>query len=276
MVLLGIIGAFCTRLLMSQSRFFDATAAQRSARSVARTSMNLLLSELRMVEDSSSASGGIRAVANTGKSITVRVPYSFGLVCGVSASATTAMMLPVDSAMAATTKYKGYGWRAADGGYTYFTPSLPLGADSILPNPSSNVCTAAQIRGVNIRGRASRIVELKPPAVGVLAGTPLFVFQEVTYSFAGSTVYPGRIALWRQANGGSADELMAPFDTSARFRFFVRGVDTSRVLPPVITDSIVGLDLVLNGMSSRTAAGKSAPANTRMITSVFFKNRRAP
>jgi hypothetical protein len=69
---------------------------------------------------------------------------------------------------------------------------------------------------------------------------------------------------------------MAPFDTSARFRFFVRGVDTSRFVPPVSTDSIVGLDLVLNGMSARTAAGKSGPANTRMITSVFFKNRRAP
>jgi prepilin-type N-terminal cleavage/methylation domain-containing protein len=278
LVLAGIIGGVCMRMLMFQSRFFDATMGRRSARGVARTAQNLIMSELRMVEDSSSVAGSIRAVSASGKLIKIRVPYWFGLVCTVGASSTTAMMLPIDSAVLASAKYNGYAWRASTGRYGFITPANPLGSDSLLPNPGSTACGAAgaQIKSLTVKGRVGTIIDLKPQAAAATAGSPIFAYQEVTYAFSNSGIYPGRIGLFRQATGGTNDEVMAPFDTSARFRFYVKGADTSRISAPALVDSIVGLDLVLNGASVRTAVGNSAPTMTKMVTSVFFKNRASP
>ena len=54
MVVLGIIGAALSRLLLSQSRFYDLQTQLRRARFVSRTAINAALSDLRMVE----ATGG--------------------------------------------------------------------------------------------------------------------------------------------------------------------------------------------------------------------------
>ena len=79
-VLLGIVGGAVTRMLVDQMRFFDGVQVGRGARSVARNSMNVLMSELRMVQDS----GGITAVANDNRSVTLRVPYRMGVLCGTA------------------------------------------------------------------------------------------------------------------------------------------------------------------------------------------------
>src|SRR3712207_7578478 len=84
LLLLGIIGTVFTRLLVAQGRFFNTQFAQRSARGAARAPMNLVLSELRMVQDQ----GGLDNAAADGKRIRLKVPYRFGIVCGTAGGAT--------------------------------------------------------------------------------------------------------------------------------------------------------------------------------------------
>ena len=71
-------------------------------------------------------------------------------------------------------------------------------------------------------------------ASGATVAAPVFFFQKVTYSFRTSGVYPNALGLWRNVEGGANEELVAPFDTSARFRFYQAGDDTSRVSPPAV------------------------------------------
>ena len=107
LIIVGIIGAAFTKLLTSQSRFFDQQTNIRKARSVARNSMNVMLSDLRMVQDS----GGIDSAASDGKLIRIKVPYRFGLVCATNGTITTVSMLPSDSSVVAMAKYGGFAWR---------------------------------------------------------------------------------------------------------------------------------------------------------------------
>jgi hypothetical protein len=106
----------------------------------------------------------------------------------------------------------------------------------------------------------------------------VYLWQYVAYEFKASSAYPGRIGLYRvEADGSDAAqeiELMAPFDTSARFKFFVPNQDTSQVEVPPVLAEIRGLDLVLNGAATANAASRSAPAVSRVTTAVFFKNVR--
>jgi hypothetical protein len=106
----------------------------------------------------------------------------------------------------------------------------------------------------------------------------VYLWQYVAYEFKASTAYPGRIGLYRiQADGtpGAQEvELMAPFDTSARFKFYVPGQDPSQVAVPATLSTIRGLDLVLNGAAGKPASAGSTPAVNRLTTAVFFKNVR--
>ena len=56
--LVAILGLMLTRFLLAQSRFTEHQHALREARMVSRHALNILESELRMVQDS----GGITAV----------------------------------------------------------------------------------------------------------------------------------------------------------------------------------------------------------------------
>jgi hypothetical protein len=279
LVLIGIVGAMFTKMLVAQGRFYNAQYAQRSARSVSRAPMNVLLSELRMVQDS----GGVDAAQADGKRVRLKVPYRFGVVCGTAGSATVASMLPVDSAVSAT--YAGWAWRAVNGSYTDVAAIEPLGADSlrdVTGKPGEAPCAAARIHRpvVNTAGGAKegRVLELRPASAAAPVISPVYLWQYVAYEFKASTAYPDWIGLYRiEADGTAAAkelEIMAPFDTSARFRFFVPGQDTSQVDVPATLTTIRGLDLVLNGAAGMTAPSGSAPAVSRLTTAVFFKNVR--
>src|SRR5205085_12378660 len=78
--ILGILGALLTRIMLQQSRFADQQNALRTARAVSRQAMNILESELRMVQDS----GSVDSASTDGKTIRVLAPYRFGINCGVS------------------------------------------------------------------------------------------------------------------------------------------------------------------------------------------------
>ena len=271
-VLLGIVGGALTRLVVDQMRFFDGIQVSRGARSAARNSMNVMLSELRMVQDS----GGVTAIGADNKSITVNVPYRFGMFCGTSGGASTLSMLPVDSMTAAMASMAGYAWRRrTTGRYSYVNTS------AVTPSGTPTRCTGAGageagIATVSINGRTGEVVDVSPEiAAGTNVGSAVFFYQSVTYSFAASSMFPGKIGLYRAVNAGTPEELMAPFAPTARFRYFVSGDDTSRTTAPALAD-IRGVGLVLTATGQRRPAGRTSDIESRMMTAIFFKNTRAP
>jgi prepilin-type N-terminal cleavage/methylation domain-containing protein len=276
LVLVGIIGAAFTRVLVSQTRFYDRETNRRSARSIARGATSILMADLRMVQDS----GGVDSVTADGKLVRILVPYRFGLVCATNGNRTIVSMLPTDSGTTAFSVYQGFAWRNATGRYGYVFPADPLTTDIPVPSVSPTDCTGsgagqAQIRTVSANGRAGEILDLNAPASsGATVGAPVFLWQRITYSFRASTVYPNRLGLWRNVQGGVNEELMAPFDTSTRFRFYRTGDDTSRVAPPLVSE-IRGIDLVLTAQSPRATSDNASFSTSRIVTSVFFKNVRA-
>lgn len=272
LVILGVLGAALTRLLLAQSRLYELQRAQRDARAVAQASMNLLFSDLRMVHDGGDAPGGVMIASP--ETLSVRVPYAIGLVCGNGLAATTVSMLPADSVVLSMAKYAGFAWRdRVSGKYTY-VPVVDTVMNAPVTSLTPSTCTAtAKIISDTIGARSWAPLDLKPisaPA-GVQPGAPVFLYQNVTYYFGASTAYPSRLGLWRKVEGRSADELVAPFDASARFKFFLRSVDTSTVTPPLVLDSLVGVSLVLTGASPSNMSGRAAE-KSRMETAVLFRN----
>ena len=276
LVLCGILGVAITRLLLAQSRLFEIQKSRRDARAVGRTSINLLFSDLRMTHDGSSAPGSV--ILASPETLKVRVPYAIGLVCGMGSGSGTnplvVSMFPTDSAVRAMSTYAGYAWHSRlTKQYTY----VPLDAATpVLPvtSASGNVCTgAASIKTDTLNGRSWGPMDLRPAPLAAQPGAPMFFYQEVMYWFGASTAYPGRIGLWRLATGGSAEELIAPFDNSARFKFYERNIDIPSLAAPAVLDSLVGVAFVLNGASPSNMPG-AKPVKNSMETSVFFKNRR--
>jgi prepilin-type N-terminal cleavage/methylation domain-containing protein len=266
MVLLGIISTLFTRLLLSQSRFFDLQSASNSARNVSRGPINRIVSDLRMVE----AEGGV--IAATTSAITVRVPYAIGVVCSTqgSPSETEVTLLPVDSVMYNAPGFYGYAWRDnSTGHYSYVETDAWVG-DKIV----SGACTTAGITNLTNGPR----IALKPglPTAATL-GTPVMLFRRVKYEFASSVIVPGRIGLFRTVlnpNGSqTSEELSAPFASTASFGFYTLGSNAPSSVPPADLTTLRGFELHLDGMSEGKASGKTVPTTTPFTTAVFFKNR---
>ena len=155
MTIFAILGALFTRALLTQGRFADQQNAARASRMVARQGMNILESEIRMVQDS----GGIELAAADGKSIRVLVPYRFGLNCGVTGGKTVVSMLPVDSLSLAQARYAGFAWRNQLSRYTTVSPAAPTGADAPTTAADPTQCTGAapgqaQIATLALNGRS--------------------------------------------------------------------------------------------------------------------------
>jgi hypothetical protein len=112
------------------------------------------------------------------------------------------------------------------------------------------------------------------------AGWPVFIYQRVTYAFDASQAYPGRRGLWRRLKSASgatiSDEIVAPFDTSAKFRFYVLNEDTAQSAVPADLNTVRGLQLVLAGASPQVPRNSQQAKQAALVTGVFFKNRRDP
>ena len=68
---------------------------------------------------------------------------------------------------------------------------------------------------------------------------------------------------------------MGPFDGAARFRIYTRGDDTSRtVFSLADTATVKGIDIVLTGVAQRLTGGYTNIQQSKMVSSVFFKNLR--
>lgn len=279
LVVLGIVAATVTRLLVLQIRGFDQQNGRRFARSASQAAINIITSDLRMVQDTL----GVAAIGTDGKSITVRVPYRFGIICYADPLGTkiTAAMAPVDSAAGAMAKYAGWAFRnRANGAYVY-----PTVTSMTTPSTSTATCNGA-IRPVTVGSSSSKAIDFTPSISGISAsfpavtlptvGSPVFLYQRITYSFAPSTAFPGRTGLYRQVQGGTNEELIAPFEGASRFRYFFLMDDTSRTTVSAgDTTRVKGIDLVLVGQSPRKAFGSSSYTTSQSVTAVFFRNIRS-
>jgi len=276
MTVLAIVGLAFTKILRYQTTYFAHETTLRTARTVARTATNLMLSDLRAVQDS----GSVDSVAADAKLVRVLVPFRYGLVCATNGSTTTVSLLPSDSSSAGMSVYKGFAFRNGTGRYTYVFPANPTTSDIPATSTTPASCTGsatgqAQITPVSVAGRTGDIVDLKSNGgSGAIALAPVFLFQKVSYSFRTSGVYPGMLGLWRNVEGGQNEELAAPFDTTARFRFYQTGDDTSRTTPPAVAD-IRGLELVLVARAPRASSSNTSSNTVKVVTSVFFKNVRS-
>ena len=84
---------------------------------------------------------------------------------------------------------------------------------------------------------------------------------------------PGRMALWRQVNGGALVEMIAPFATDARFAFLMGSQLAVQEVAPADLETVQGLELRLFAESETTPEGASAPARFEMRARVKFTNR---
>ena len=263
MVVLGVLGAALTRLYLSQSRFYDLQGELRRARLVSRMAINAALSDLRMVE----ATGGL--VSATPTQVTMRVPYAIGVVCANTPAQTTLSLWPIDSTVYATAGFSGYGWRDSVGNITY------VEAGTSVSNDNASLCVAANV--VTMPG--GKVVAVRPPLPATLPtvtaiGTTVFLIQRLTYEFKPSAALPGRTALWRTIFAtGQADELVAPFDPTAKFRFLVAGSDTAQAGPPTPLSDTRGLELGLTSQSDRAPEGATVPRQAQVVTAVYFNNQ---
>jgi prepilin-type N-terminal cleavage/methylation domain-containing protein len=255
LTIVAVLGASLTRLMTSQMRFFNMMGAKKDARAITRGSLLILQNELRMLETS-----GVDSATST--RLVLKVPYVFGVVCSNS----TVSLLPVDSLIYASAVPAGYAWRdtATSGGYTYVTQTSAPGTGS------AGTCTGQSITTLT-NGRVITVAPTMSSSAAV--GAPIFLWQKVTYEFKASTTVSGATALWRTVNGGSADEISVPFDTSAKFRFYVLDRDTSQVTVPGTLSQIRGIDLQLDSKAEKRVAGRSTTETAKIRASVFFRNR---
>lgn len=257
--LLAVIGAAITGLFVTQSKYFDQQQKLAFARSVTRSAGNIMLSEMRMIDKDS----GVTAASPT--SVTLRVPYMMGVVCN-NVGSLTISTVPVDSLIYANAVFAGFAWRRPTGKWAY----QPTGT---APVPGAvATCTGNRVSVIN-PVVTQRVLVLTPNAPNAKIGEPVFLYQNVRYYFASSTSVPGRIGLFRQIPGTTTnEEIVAPFDNAAKFRFFVLDRDTAQNNAPSNLRTITGIQLVLDAVSEKP--NKDGTYTTVPVrTAVFFKNR---
>ncbi len=263
MVILAIVGMGLTRVMSSQARYFDHQKTSNLARAVSRGPLNRVVSDLRMVE----AAGGVMSASAS--AVTMRVPYAIGVVCGAGPNNTYThiSLLPVDSAMYSGLGYSGYAWRGGDGVYHYVDDNTTKEVGTL------SVCNAAQVTSLTAEG--ARIIRIMPKLdAAATVGTPVFLYRKIRYSFASSTSVPGTIGLFRtRIEDNFSEELSAPYDASAKFRFYVGSNLVAQAAPPSNLATLRGLEMNMTGLSERTPTGATQKKKAPFVTAVFFKNR---
>jgi len=260
--LAGLIGLALARLVISQARFVAGQDGMLQARSTARAALNVLSSELRALTP-----GSLRAA--TADSITVRVPYAFGVACQQSGGGTAVSLLPGDSSIYNAATASGYAFHDSTGVWQFVEPATVASGTC---SPSGPAITT-----LGATGWPARAVKVSPNALNTREGDLVYLYQVVRYALAPSTTLPGRLGLWRTVlSTGTREELAAPFDTGSTIRFLVGSRLTVRTTPPSVLDSVRGVRLRLVGQSERAPEGKSAPSRFDLSTNIVFRNNEGP
>lgn len=255
---MALIGVALVRMLISDSRFVASQDGMMSARQGSRAAMNVMSAELRGV-----AQGGL--VSASRDSIVVVVPFAFGMTCNTVSNTVIASLMPPDSLSYATSTADTMAWRDPNSG-TY--KLVPL--TGIAPSTQTSACTADSIRvlsGGKLLGISGIPSADRPPTARLF-----YLAHTIRYKFAASTLLPGRRALWRQAGSGAWDELVAPFDTAAKFQFLVGPSLTLQASPPADLTTVRGLELQLISESVSKAPGVPDYQRFRLVTRVPFLN----
>lgn len=262
MVVTAILAAGLLRMIMGDMRFAEDREAWRTARQAARSGLTVLTSELRMVE----TGAGVESAVAGGQDLTVRAPYGLGVLCSTNGATSTVTLLPSDSTMFAQPGHSGFGWRNdTTEVYTY----VPAG--TVTTGASSAPCTAA---GITLLA-GTRVATLGGGVPATLpSGTVFLLYRRIRYEIKASVAMPGRLALWRTVvTTGGSEELAAPYDSTARFRFYVATATTAQDAVPSPLSTITGLELAFAGRSDRTPRGEAGPKVVPFTNSIFFHNR---
>ncbi len=260
-IVVSIIAASMTQLVVTTSRADEVKNAAREARGVSRAAINLLESELRMVDPF-----GVIAPTND-STLTVRVPYAFGMVCQGTGGGAVVSFLPSFELSASfnTPGHSGWAWRDPTSKYVYE-------ATTTIGSGSASTCTAAQID--NYASGGGVVAAFPAPSLNIEPGAIAFAYRLMTYSLRESTTYPGRKGLFRTAGAnGVPEELAAPFSTTSRLRFYSGNDLIATDTVPTFLDNLRGIQFVLNGESVRTPRASSSVARAPFVTAVFFQNR---
>ncbi len=268
----SIMGAAILSLMVGFTRFQERSEAQRSARLVGRAAVNVLVDGVRMVDPS----WGVEAVSAS--SITVKAPYAIGLVCASTLTSATVALVPVDSVLFSDGGYSGFAWLSSG---TF----LPVAGGSAVVSGAFPVsCASAGIQEqtapVSAPNQRTLVVVLTVPSgeltVALAAGTPVMLYRRLRFYFAASAqpALDGRTALWRALldDPSPVAELVAPFDASAAFRFYVSGSRMPRTAPPTDLTTLRGLQFYLPGESVNAVRQRHAPEQADLTTASFFLN----
>ena len=268
LVIAAVIGAALTQLVLSQSRFAALQGGITQARGGARAALNVMSGDFRMVSDS-----GLVAAAHD--SVTVRVPFAYGVACGQFFGKAIVSLLPADSAAYFAATASGYAWRDTTGSYVFVQPAAVTASFAVMCGIP--LLTNPPIATLSAPGWAATAVAVPNDTRRVPPGPPqgsvVYLYQLVRYAFAPSGQLPGRIGLWRTVlSTGERDELVAPFDTSASFQFLVGSSLTPTVAPPADLTKVYGLRLVLVAASETAPEGRTKPVQFNITTNVVFRN----
>ena len=252
----GIMGVALTQMLIHNSRFVAHIEAMMNARQVARAAMNVMGAELAMVSN-----GGLSLASPT--SITLRVPYAFGIICD-QATQRIASLVPTDSVMFASASADGLAWRNdASEEYTLMTIS---NVSTTTDHANEHKCTD---QGIAILTDGKMIkMTITPDTLSI--GDVFYLYQTIRYQFASSADLTGRLGLWRKRGSDADEEILAPFDNTASFAFFVGSAATAQASPPSDLTTVVGLELNLVGSSEVTPLNSSQPPSFEISTRVNF------
>ena len=257
----GIMGVALTQMLIHNSRFVAHTEAMMNARQVARAAMNMMGAELAMVSN-----GGLTAASAT--SITLRVPYAFGILCNPHSGYRIGSLLPTDSIIYASASADGLAWRSdATDEYTFMTVS------SVTVAATSSERAKCLNQGITIF-TDDRAISMMVTSDTLSFGNTFYLYQTIRYQFAGSADLTGRLGLWRKRGSDADEEILAPFDNTSRFAFFVGSAATAQASPPADLTTVVGLELNLVGSSEVTPLNSSEPPSFEITTRINFLNNQ--
>ncbi|HEY2805145.1 MAG TPA: hypothetical protein VGI92_04725 [Gemmatimonadales bacterium] len=258
----GIIGIALTKLVINQSRFVSTQDGIMRARSGARAALNVLASEVRMVSDS-----GLRSASSD--SIVIRVPYAFGIACIWGLGYTAIAPFPSDSASVAIAAPSGVAWRDSVGSWHFIEPA------TVITGIPTTFCNAVGIHVMNsTKWTATSWAVSGTTSTAPSQFAPVYLYQTITYAFGPSVDMPGRRALWRAVpSAGLREEMVTPFDSSAKFMFIVGNAQAVQASPPAVLDSVVGVRVRLVAASDNAPGGRTAPMIFNLSTNLLFRNR---
>ncbi len=282
LTIFSLIGVVLTKLLLGQSTNFARDVSSRKARSGARSAMNVMISDLRMAQDT------LGVVTANDSTFTFKAPTVFGLICANTAASTIVVTVPADSFVVAQLKYGGYAVRNNVAPYNY--TFISSGASGTKTAGLKTLCSALAIPmrpdTVKQNGDTGYVYTLTPGNAAITSvGQPAFIYQTLTYRFRASTAYPGFRGLYRAVYGITSDslveEIMAPFTSAARFSYYITSPtvasrDSAMRTPPANVNTIRGVEVILASSASDTVKGSKRAAQSLQRTSIFFKNSRNP